>query len=255
MEVIVVKRDGTEVPFDVERISNAIFKAAKSVGGANEITAHKLAYQVAEIIDSKSAHRQELPKTKVGENAYSVPAILQVFNPTKWHVEDIQDIVEKVLIENGHARTAKEYILYRQRRTDVRNMSSALSKTIDSFVISDAADDDEKRENANIDGDSTFGIMLKVGGTVMKDYVMRKCMKEKHALMHRRGEIHYHDMDLSRLCFNCLQIPLDKLLDKGYSTGHGYLRTPSNIQSASALSCIALQSNQNDMFQHHGTFM
>lgn len=204
MNIVVIKRDGTEVPFDVERIKNAIFHAVQAVGGKNKYESDRMAYQVAEIIEKQSEKRPD-----VGFEAYESDLQNELFkdmmismfgektvedNKTvKWHVEEIQDIVEKILIENGHATTAKEYILYRQRRTDARNMNSLLSKTIDSFVVSDASDDDEKRENANIDGDSTCGIMLKVGGVVMKDYVMRKCMKEKHALMHRRGEIHYHE--------------------------------------------------------------
>ena len=90
--------------------------------------------------------------------------------------------------------------------------------------------------------------MLKVGETAMTAYIMRECMKPKHAQMHKDGVIHYHDSGFSGLTFNCLQLPLDKLLDNGFFTGHGYLRSPSNIISASTLTCIAIQSSQNDAF-------
>ena len=72
-------------------------------------------------------------------------------------VERIQDAVEKVLIENGHARTAKEYILYRAERTRVRDMNTRLMKIYEDLTFKEAKDNDTKRENANIDGDTAIG--------------------------------------------------------------------------------------------------
>lgn len=90
--------------------------------------------------------------------------------------------------------------------------------------------------------------MLKIGGTVTKEYNLTNLVKPKYTEMHRNGVIHIHDLDFMALCFNCLQIPLGKLLDNGFATGHGYLRTPANIESAATLACIIIQANQNDMF-------
>ena len=174
--MVVVKRDKTKVPFEIDRITNAIYKAAQSVGGTNRDIAEHLAYLV----------KKQLEQTIV------ITGINTVSTQKEWAVEDIQDIVEKTLIENGHARTAKSYILYRQKRTDARELSSKLQMTIHDLVSKDAAEVEDKRENANINGDTSAGSMLKVGGTVMKDFVLRNCMKPKHAEMHRRGEIHYH---------------------------------------------------------------
>jgi len=233
MELTIIKRDGQKVPFDIDRITNAVFAAAKSVGGDNVKKSHRIAYRVLDILEEEAT-------------AKSI---------NEFEVEHIQDLVEQELIESGHAKTAKAYILYRQKRSDVRSLKSVENKTITDLVFKDASEIEDKRENANIDGNSVMGTMLKVGSTVMKEYVIKNVMKPKHADMYRRGIIHYHDMDFSLICINCNQILLSKLLDRGFVTGHGSIRSPSTIGSASTLACIAVQSNQNDMFQHHGTFM
>lgn len=90
--------------------------------------------------------------------------------------------------------------------------------------------------------------MLKIGGTITKEYNLNNLVKPKYTDMHRNGAIHIHDLDFMALCFNCLQIPLAKLLDNGFATGHGYLRTPATIGSASTLACIIIQASQNDCF-------
>ena len=90
--------------------------------------------------------------------------------------------------------------------------------------------------------------MLKIGGTVTKEYNLTNLIKPKYTEMHRNGAIHIHDLDFMALCFNCLQIPLGKLLDNGFATGHGYLRTPATIGSAATLACIIIQASQNDCF-------
>ena len=90
--------------------------------------------------------------------------------------------------------------------------------------------------------------MLKIGGTVTKEYNLNNLINPKYTELHRNGAIHIHDLDFMALCFNCLQIPLGKLLDNGFATGHGYLRTPATIGSAATLACIIIQANQNDMF-------
>ena len=90
--------------------------------------------------------------------------------------------------------------------------------------------------------------LLKIGGTVTKEYNLNNLINPKYTELHRNGAIHIHDLDFMALCFNCLQIPLGKLLDNGFATGHGYLRTPATIGSAATLACIIIQANQNDMF-------
>ena len=165
-------------------------------------------------------------------------------------VEQIQDAVEKILIENGHARTAKEFILYRAERTRVREMNTRLMKIYEDLTFKEAKDNDTKRENANIDGDTAMGTMLKYGSEGAKQFYEMFVLKPEHAKAHREGDIHIHDMDFLTLTTTCCQIDIEKLFKGGFSTGHGFLREPNDIQSYAALACIAIQSNQND--QHGG---
>lgn len=109
-------------------------------------------------------------------------------------------------------------------------------------------DDNIKRENANINADAPMGIMLKVGSETVKELSLNKFIAPEIAQLHRNGDIHIHDLDFYPITFNCCQINLNYLLEHGFHTGHGYIRSPSNILTASYLTCIALQSNQNDMY-------
>ncbi|GHU81047.1 hypothetical protein FACS1894191_7530 [Clostridia bacterium] len=223
--VNIIKRDGRTAIFDREKIAEAIFKAASSLGGTNYQTSLDLAYQVEEYL---SANTDGTPPT----------------------VEDIQDAVEKVLIENGHARTAKEYILYRSERTRVREMNTRLMKVYEDLTFQDATENDIKRENANIDGNTAMGTMLKYGSEGAKQFYEMFILDPKFSKAHISGDIHIHDLDFLTLTTTCCQIDIDKLFRGGFNTGHGYIREPQDIASYSALACIAIQSNQND--QHGG---
>lgn len=219
------KRDGREVPFNIEKITNAIYKATKAVGEEDYAKAMELALKVVEKLHKDMDNM--------------VPG-----------VEDIQDIVERVLIEEGHAKTAKEYILYRAERTRYREMNTRLMKTYEDLTFKESKDNDLKRENANINGDTAMGTMLKYGSEGAKQFCEMFILKPEHAKAHRDGDIHIHDLDFLTLTTTCCQIDIVKLFKNGFSTGHGHLRQPNDIQSYSALACIAIQSNQND--QHGG---
>lgn len=219
------KRDGREVPFNIEKIANAIFKAAQAVGGKDYNMAMEMAEKVVLYLEKEQ----------------------QEASPS---VEQIQNAVEKILIENGHARTAKEFILYRAERTRVREMNTRLMKVYEGLTYDDAKDNDIKRENANIDGNTAMGTMLKYGSEGAKQFYEMFILNPEHAKAHTNGDIHIHDLDFLTLTTTCCQIDIEKLFDGGFCTGHGFLREPSDIQSYSALACIAIQSNQND--QHGG---
>ncbi len=225
MIIHIVKRDGRKVPFNIEKIANAIFRAAQSCGGTDLNTAMDVAAEVCRVYEE--------------ENPGSIPT-----------VEEIQDLVEKILIEKGHAKTAKAYILYRYERTRSREMKTNLMCVLNELTFSSAKDSDIKRENANIDGDTAMGTMLKYGSVSAKEYYEMYVLEPKHSKAHREGDIHIHDLDFYTLTTTCAQIDLKKLFTNGFSTGHGYLREPNDISSYSALACIAIQSNQND--QHGG---
>ena len=165
-------------------------------------------------------------------------------------MEQVQDAVEHTLIENGHSRTAKEYILYRAQRTRVREMNTKLMKIYEDLTFQAAEDNDVKRENANIDGDTPMGTMLKYGSEGAKQFCEMYILDPAFSKAHMDGDIHIHDMDFYTLTTTCCQIDIEKLFRGGFSTGHGFLREPNDIQSYAALGCIAIQSNQND--QHGG---
>lgn len=225
MITMIKKRDGREVGFAIEKIANAVFKAAQSVGGKNYDEAMSIADKVC----------QKLSETIIGRNP---------------SVEEVQDMVERVLIEDGHASTAKAYILYRADRTREREMNSTLMKIYEDLTFTSAADSDIKRENANIDGDTAMGTMLKYGSEGAKQFNYMYVLGDVFSNAHINGDIHIHDLDFMTLTTTCCQIDLLKLFDHGFSTGHGYLREPNDISSYAALACIAIQSNQND--QHGG---
>lgn len=215
MSITVIKRDGRLVPFDETKITLAISKALKCS-----------------------------PK----DLAVLINEITSQITQTKISVEEIQDLVEKALINHNYADAAKAYILYRNERTRRREAHSDLNKTISSLVSSEASDLDLKRENANIDGNAPMGIMLQFGSEVSKKFALENLIEPEQARAHQEGLIHIHDLNLYSVCFNCCQIPAGKLLKQGFSTGHGYIREPNSIQTAAALMCIIIQSNQNSMF-------
>ena len=224
----IVKRDGRKVSFNEDKISNAIRKALisshpddKSTSASEEQLIEKLTRQVV----------SEIEKENLQEPS----------------VENTQDIIEKVLIQNEMAQEAKNFILYRQNRTNARIYNTELTKIYRDLTSKSTADMDLKRENANIDANAPMGLMLRFGSEGSKDYVRRYVLRPEHSIAHSRGDIHIHDLDFYMLTINCCQIGLKDLFKRGFSTGHGFLREPQSIQSAAALCCIAIQSNQNDM--------
>jgi len=219
------KRDGRTVEFDIGKISGAISKAFDATyrPGNGQLSA-SLATEVLSILELEG---EEIPD-----------------------VEHIQDVVEKVLMDNGYITTAREYILYRNERNRRRQMNTRLMKTYEEITYADARDSDVKRENANIDGDTAMGVMLKYGSEGAKQFYNMFVLKPDHSKAHSEGDIHIHDLDFLTLTTTCCQIDIKKLFKGGFSTGHGNLREPNDIASYTALACIAIQSNQND--QHGG---
>ena len=219
------KRDGRVVLYNEDKIAQAILKAMQASGEGD-------ASDAAGVANSVEAALEKLCGT----------------NPPT--IEQIQDQVEKDLMSAGFEETAKKYILYRAGRTRVREMNTRLMKVFDELTNVDATKSDLKRDNANIDGDTAMGTMLKYGSEAAKDYYEKYLLTQEQADAHRNGDIHIHDFDFYSLTTTCCQIQLSKLFKGGFSTGHGFLREPNDIQSYSALACIAIQSNQND--QHGG---
>lgn len=215
MFVKVRKRDGREAHFDEAKITDAIFKAAKAVGGADKQMAMELTLDVLRFLKQK-------------------------YNGGLFSVEDVQDAVEKILIEKGHAKTAKAYIIYRNQRTRIREAKSDLMDAVGEILV------ETNRENANV-SNSPSAKMLQIASAASKAYYLNRLIPENMANAHKRGDLHIHDLDFYGKTLTCVQIPLGKLLTNGFNNGHGFIRPPKRPGSATALAAIILQSSQNDM--------
>ncbi len=222
----IIKRDGRRVPYDISKITDAIRKAMEASG---RDAAGQECERLAALVEDK---------------------LSASFNGEAPGIEDIQDMVETVLMENGYALVARKYIIYRSERTRSREMNTRLMRIYDELTNTDSLLSDMKRDNANIDGDTAMGTMLKYGSEGAKDYYEKYVLTPAQSKAHAEGDIHIHDFDFYTLTTTCCQINLLDLFKDGFSTGHGFLREPNDISSYTALACIAIQSNQND--QHGG---
>lgn len=216
----IIKRDGSTVAFDESKIFNAIFAANKAVDGE---------------------------KMESFDFEYLTKKVVSLIDGDTCTVEQVQDLVEAMLIKYDFEKTAKAYILYRAEHAKIRDAESDLMNIYNELTYSYSKDADIKRENANIDGDTSMGTMLKYGSEGAKYYVDNYVLPKDIAKAHINGDIHIHDKDFYMLTETCCQIDLIKLFKDGFCTGHGYLREPQSIMSYASLACIAIQANQNEM--------
>jgi len=221
----IIKRDGRKANFDERKIYDAIMQA---FGSQNRNEPQK----AEEITDFVVASLDEVFGRKI---------------PT---VEQVQDLIEKALVEKGEMEVARAYILYRAERTRIREANTQLMRVLGDITFKTSKDNDVKRENANINGDTAMGTMLKYGSESAKMFYHAHVLGKRFADAHQAGDIHIHDLDFYTLTMTCCQIDLIKLFKDGFSTGHGFLREPNSIRSYASLACIAIQANQND--QHGG---
>ena len=229
----VIKRDGKKVAFNEEKIAIAVKKGFDSALNEdyNPEDSNKVFNSVMAAIKEKYVGLEFIK------------------------IEDIQDLIETKLSELGYEDVYKSFSSYRKRRAESRDVFQKryhkLMKIIESLSLKTALEDDNKRDNANIDGNSAMGTMLQYGSNLSKEFAKSYMMDARFAEAHDNGTIHIHDMDFLPMgTTTCCQIDLFELFKDGFSTGHGFLRCPQDIMSYSALAAIAIQSNQND--QHGG---
>ena len=232
-DIVVVKRSGQRVNFNETKVALAIKKGFDSV---YEDYDEKLVNTVKEKVLAKIEKDYKERKT-IG-------------------VEDIQDLIEDTLKKMKYDEVYESFKGYRERRAASREafvvkQQHKFVKAIESLGLKSAAEENAKRENANVDGDGPMGTMLHFGSTVSKEFAKAYLMDSKYARAHDEGLIHIHDLDFWAMgTTTCTQIDLSKLFKNGFSTGHGFLRTPNSIASYTALAAIAIQANQNE--QHGG---
>ena len=239
----VVKRSGKKVDFDAAKIALAIKKGFDNIVVSDD-----------EIETDKEYTEKDMHKVFQAV----INRILKEYkDEDKIKIEDIQDMIEDEMTKKGYTEVAISFKEYRERRAQSREMffddkkKHKFLKTLEGLGLKSAHEDDTKRENANVDGDTAMGTMLQYGSTVSKEFAKAYLMKKKFADAHDDGDIHIHDLDFMPMgTTTCMQIDLNKLFKNGFSTGHGHLRAPKDIMSYTALAAIAIQSNQND--QHGG---
>ena len=232
-DIVVVKRSGQRVSFNDAKVAIAVKKGFDSV---------------YEEYDEKEVNKVKEKVLKYIEKEYKDRKTI--------NVEDVQDAIEKILQDMKYNEVYESFKNYRERRAASREafvvkQQHKFVKAIESLGLKSATEENSKRENANVDGDGPMGTMLHFGSTVSREFAKAYLMDAKYSRAHDEGTIHIHDLDFWAMgTTTCTQIDLNKLFKNGFSTGHGYLRTPNSINSYSALAAIAIQANQNE--QHGG---
>ena len=243
-ELQVVKRNGKKVDFDGAKIALAIKKGFDSIDNTEDDEAtHEKKYTEKDIQKVYQSVLNRIEKEFKDQNRIKI--------------EEIQDLIEEELSKKGYEDVYRSFSEYRDRRNQSRQSffedkkMHKFLKSLENLGLKSANEEDAKRENANIDGNSPMGTMLQYGATVSKEFAKAYLMKPKYADAHDSGEIHIHDMDfLAMGTTTCCQIDLSRLFKNGFDTGHGYVRPPQDISTYGSLAAIIVQANQND--QHGG---
>ena len=219
----VVKRDGREVEFNSSKIANAIQKAATEVG-------------------------VKLRTSQIFDIVQKVINYIEMTGNDRVSVEEVQNLVEKALGDTSLKSVVIAYRNYRKERTKVREIKSDLMKAIGKIGV------ETDRDNANV-GNNFSSKLLRIASESNKWHNLAT-MPKHLSKGHEVGDLYYHDLDSYNLTTNCLHIPTRELLEKGFNTGYGTINAPRRIETAAELSCILLQSTQNDMFggQSHPDF-
>ena len=224
-DLVVVKRSGQRVSFNDAKIALAVKKGFDSV---YEEYDEKNVYKVKEKVLDHIRKEYKDRKT-IG-------------------VEDVSDIIEEVLKKLKYDEVYESFKNYRERRDASREafvvkQQHKFVKAIESLGLKSATEENSKRENANVDGDGPMGTMLHFGSTVSREFAKAYLMDAKYSRAHDEGAIHIHDLDFWAMgTTTCMQIDLNKLFKNGFSTGHGYLRTPNSIGSYSCSNSYSSKS-------------
>lgn len=209
---IVVKRDGREEPFSRDKVANAVKSAFNSIDGVLNADALTISDNIADEIEHH--------------------------NHSKMSVEDIQDLVEDKLMHSCRKDVAKEYILYRNERTKVRDRNSRLLKTVAEKITASNV----QNQNANVDEHSFGGRVGEASDAVMKQYALDYCMSEMAKNNHLNNEIYIHDLNSYAVgMHNCLSIPFDDLLAKGFNTRQTDVRPANSVNTAFQLVAVIFQ--------------
>lgn len=220
MDYYVIKRDGRKVAYESCKIKNAIKRSASDL---------HLLVNVDEITEEVERRIQDC-------SCYEI------------NVEQIQDLIEQTLDDFELNSIKNTYANYRKERTRIRDLKSELMDTVHAIGI------ETDRDNANV-GNNFSSKLLRIASETNKWHNL-STMPKHLAKLHELGDLYYHDLDSYNLTTNCLHIDTGAIFEKGFNTGYGTIKKPKRIETAAELSCILLQSSQNDMFggQSHVNF-
>ena len=217
----IIKRDGREQNFDIDKIKISLSKASYSVK--------------MELADEQYQDVFDKCKELTGDHG-------------TMEVEKLQDLIEKALYLCGHRKIRDSYKDFRQSRTNTRDTKTEIMKTINKIGVQ------TDRDNANV-GNNFSAKLLRIASESQKWAILATIPKEL-SKPHEQLDYYLHDLDSYNLTTNCLHIPTGEILRRGFNTGYGTINSPKRITTAADLSCILMQSTQNDMFggQSHPNF-
>ena len=220
--MFVKKRDGRIVPFDAEKIKKAVLAAFEDVDGEINKYAEDKAETIANYIEGYYEEVNEIPE-----------------------IEEIQDLVEKGLMATKRKDVAKSYILYREKRNQIRQKNTQLMKSIKEKIEASNV----QNQNANMDEHSFGGRMGEARSELMKDYALNYIVSPMAKENHLNNEIYIHDLDSYAVgMHNCLTIPFDSLLKNGFNTRQTDVRPARSINTAFQLVAVLFQLQSLQQF-------
>lgn len=220
--IYIIKRDGRKVKFDKFKIVDAVLAAFKSVDG-----------NVTEYAEIKAGNIADYIQDYVEKSDHELT------------IEEIQDLVEKGLSSTKRKDVAKEYIIYRDQRTRERNKKSMLVREVGAKLSASKVEN----QNANVDEFSFGGRRGEAANVLMKDYALNYCMSDMARMNHLNNEIYTHDLDSYAVgMHNCLTVPFDDLLAKGFNTRQTDVRPANSVNTAFQLVAVIFQLQSLQQF-------
>ena len=233
----VIKRDGKKVEFDGAKIALAI---QKGFGDVIELEPTTNKYD----------------ETDVNKVYSKVLSRIEKLEGERIKIEEIQDLIEEELKNNGYKDVYEAFSSYREKRAQSRQLffdekkQHKFLKALENLGLKSIQDDSK---NINQDKRTPMNTMLRYGSTISRQFAITYLIKKKFSEAHENGDIYIHDMDFLPMgTTTCTQINLEKLYEDGFVVGYGFIRKPNDIMSYASLAAIAIQSNQNDQHGQQG---
>ena len=221
-QIYIIKRDGRKEVFNKQKIINAAKKAFLAVDGTLTKAGVKKIRRIGSEIEQIAMRK-----------------------PTPLTVEEIQDMVEEFLMRTDRKDVARAYIVYRNKRSAERSKNTQLMKVIEEKLMAS----DVQNQNANVDEHSFGGRMGEARNELMKDYALNYIMSDMSRNNHLNNEVYVHDLDSYAVgMHNCLTVPFDDLLAKGFNTRQTDVRSAQSINTAFQLVAVIFQLQSLQQF-------